>query len=531
MSVLKYKRRKKISQAIAMIIMIHLAVVTDFGYGLCELDSYKVSAAQQTENFALSATISCSDNMTDAVSIMWQINDGNNNTECSRLTTSDVSVSYVGDDYFQFDWDNAISVNKVILSSWFCYGQAPTSWKITVLKEGSDHWQEVGLLENVDWGDAEGIQSKTMIFPKQDKVKSLRVNIMTNNNSWLKYVIKEIEIYNDENELYGDANQDNLVDVCDFARTKKYIAGNGSSIDMVSADLNRDQGIDKDDIAALKDLLLGKESMVPAKSGYTLDWSDEFDGTDLDQDKWLTQYFPHATLGTVGKNAKYEVKNGKLSMILDQDTKSFSHDNDDGMKVSSIQTYEKDHLHPVAQQAPGQHVDTFDGYSTQYGYFEMRCKAPSCGGGGAIAWWLIGIEDDERIEIDGDGNETRVTNHCGEIDIIENILDQPNFQRFNVIPHTDSNLYSTNLRQTIQGDFVNEWHTYALDWTPEYLDFYIDGVKYKHIDASPQYEMCVFISMYMVTNPDSVPNYAWGYANDVYPKTWDIDYMRVYKKK
>ena len=43
--------------------------------------------------------------------------------------------------------------------------------------------------------------------------------------------------------------------------------------------------------------------------------------------------------------------------------------------------------------------------------------------------------------------------------------------------------------------------------------------------------MFVFISMYMVTNPDSVPNYAWGYANDVYPKTWDIDYMRVYKMK
>lgn len=529
--IFKRKKNRIISRLIALVLVFSISIMSKDCHEFYNMENTRVYASEQAHNLALDSTVSCSSNMSDAITNLYQINDGNLTSETTRLTTKDVSVQYVGDDYFQFNWDSAVSINKVVISSWYCYGQAPSSWKITVLKEGSNHWQEIGILENVDWGEATEIQSKSMIFPKQDQVKSLRVNILANNDSWLKYVIKEIEIYNDTNVLYGDANQDQVVDVCDFVRTRKYLAQSNDDIGLTEADLNRDQSIDKNDLLAIRELLVGKESMIPAKDGYDLDWSDEFDGNDLDHEKWLAEYFPHATHGKEGKNAKYEVKNGTLSMILDRDTKSFSHDNDDGMKVSSIQTYEKDYLHPVATQVSGKHVETFDGYRTKYGYFEMRCKAPSCGGGGAIAWWLIGVEDDGKMTVDEDGNEQWVTNHCGEIDIIENIIDQPNFQRFNVISHTDDSLTSTQLRQTIDGDFVNEWHTYAFDWTPEYMDFYIDGVLYKHVDQSVQYEMCVIISMYMVTNPESVPNYSWGYANDVFPKTWEIDYMRVYKKK
>ena len=420
MPIFKYNKKKYLKRKIITLnVVVCLVIVTGFVNIMEIFEKKQVQAAEETGNLAPSATLSCAPNMSDAVINLGQIHDGRINTECTRKTDTTVKVSYVGDDYFQFDWDKEISVNKVVLSSWYCYGQAPTSWKITVLKENSNHWQEIGLLEDIDWGDNSEIQSKSLIFPKQDNVKSLRVNIMDNNNLWSKYVIKEIEIYNDGGQLYGDANQDSSVDVCDFVRMKKYIAKSDNRIDIKSADLNTDEMIDENDVSALKELLVGKESMVPTKKGYNLDWSDEFDGTDLDHNKWLTKYFPHATLANVGSEAKYSVKNGMLSMILDKETKSFSYGNDDGMKVSSIQTFEQDYLHPMAKQAKDKHVDKFDGYRTKYGYFEMKCKAPACGGGGAFAWWLIGVEDDGILQIDENGNKNWRTKHCGEVDIIE----------------------------------------------------------------------------------------------------------------
>ncbi|MGV9384984.1 hypothetical protein ACWDRB_54900 [Nonomuraea sp. NPDC003707] len=37
---------------------------------------------------------------------------------------------------------------------------------------------------------------------------------------------------------------------------------------------------------------------------------------------------------------------------------------------------------------------TFNGYSTRYGYFEMRAKGPNTGGGGHTAWWMVGTQDE-----------------------------------------------------------------------------------------------------------------------------------------
>ncbi len=38
--------------------------------------------------------------------------------------------------------------------------------------------------------------------------------------------------------------------------------------------------------------------------------------------------------------------------------------------------------------------------------------------------------------------------------------------------------YENNLLEfgKLAGDFVNNYHIYALDWTPKYLKFYVDGI-------------------------------------------------------
>jgi hypothetical protein len=51
----------------------------------------------------------------------------------------------------------------------------------------------------------------------------------------------------------------------------------------------------------------------------------------------------------------------------------------------------------------------------------------------------------------------------------------------------------------------------------------VDGVEVARTEQAPQYEMCMILSMYVA------PGTWTGEPNDVYPKTWDIDYVRVYK--
>ena len=53
--------------------------------------------------------------------------------------------------------------------------------------------------------------------------------------------------------------------------------------DMVEA---RKSGASAPELKRLSDFILGKGDTQPAEDGYTLLWSDEFDGTDLDMDKW-----------------------------------------------------------------------------------------------------------------------------------------------------------------------------------------------------------------------------------------------------
>ena len=127
------------------------------------------------------------------------------------------------------------------------------------------------------------------------------------------------------------------------------------------------------------------------KEGYTLIFHDEFDGTELDTEKWLPQYFPHASDSAAGCSTTYTMENGCLNLMITEKTPAYSTGTQ--MKVSSIQTYEKNLLHPGAGTANMTSVYPYEGFATQYGYFEMRAKLPDCKGGGHIAWWMIGTQD------------------------------------------------------------------------------------------------------------------------------------------
>lgn len=257
---------------------------------------------------------------------------------------------------------------------------------------------------------------------------------------------------------------------------------------------------------------------VPAnpieKDGYELIFSDEFDEEKIDTKKWLPQYFPHSTTVASACQTTYRMEDGKLCLYIDENTENFSESTE--MKVSSMQTFEKNLLHPNTANVTN--VVPYESFACQYGYFEMRAKMPDCGGGGHVAWWLVGTQDDARA----DGT---MSSQNGEIDIMETTFENTNVFAPKVHAWNDEDLYEYKKEVGLEGTYDDSYHIYAMDWTPEGLTFYVDGKKVCETKNSPQYRMCMFLGIYT----DCVD--FTGAANSVYPKEFYVDYVRVYQDK
>ena len=267
------------------------------------------------------------------------------------------------------------------------------------------------------------------------------------------------------------------------------------------------------------------EANIPEKEGYVLDFSTEFNDDKLNSEYWLPQYLPHCTANTEGSSARYKIRNGCLNLYITKDSPDYfggqpgSADPDNLLWIANgIQTWEKNHLHPGGAQQ--KEVEPYEGYATQYGYFEIRMKMPDTRGGGYVSWWLIGAQDDT------DGPDS-VQN--GEIDVFETFFKFPGVFEPKVHSWNDPNLGEWASKVELDGeptDYVNEFHTYAMDWRPEGITFYVDGKEVAQTTESPQYRMCMILSMYI--NSDFS---GWDGPENEYPIEWLIDYVRVYKDK
>ena len=269
------------------------------------------------------------------------------------------------------------------------------------------------------------------------------------------------------------------------------------------------------------------EETVPEKEGFVLDFSTEFNFGSFPAASWLPQYFPHSTTSEEGAAARYRIENGCLNLYLTKDSPDYfggrpgSADPDELLWIANgVQTWEKNRLHPGA--AHQKDVEPFAGYATQYGWFEIRMKLPDTGGGGYASWWLIGAQDDAQS--DGSGSRQN-----GEIDVLETFFKSPGLFEPKVHAWDDPALSEWSAAVELDGapeDYRNSFHTYAFDWRPEGITFYVDGKAVAKTIESPQYRMGMILSLYL--NSDFS---GWEEPETVYPIEWLIDYVRVYKDK
>lgn len=252
------------------------------------------------------------------------------------------------------------------------------------------------------------------------------------------------------------------------------------------------------------------------KPGYTLDYADEFNGDSLDKSKWTDYYLPHWSKNPENAKANYRFENGCLVEYITKDQQAWSPEHDGTVKSSAIMSFDKSWIHNFSGTMDNQDRNTWYGYKTKYGYFEIRAKLANCGGGGHQAWWMVGMQQDT--------NDWFNSKQTGEIDILETFFSTPNAWRTAAYGWNDPNFQTSwwiNQDAVPQGNPTEEFHIYAMDWTPNSLKFYYDNQLVRVIYGSPDYEMGTILNIY--TDAGS------GGHNDIWPKEWYVDYYRVWK--
>ena len=109
---------------------------------------------------------------------------------------------------------------------------------------------------------------------------------------------------------------------------------------------------------------------------------------------------------------------------------------------------------------------TKDKLGFKYGRIEARIKGP-VGPGTWGAFWMLGADIDERR-----------WPWCGEIDITELIGKEPNTNYGYLHGLLSGGYGGRGTTVSMPDGFSDEYHTYAIDWLPDQIDWYVDGVLF-----------------------------------------------------
>ncbi len=198
------------------------------------------------------------------------------------------------------------------------------------------------------------------------------------------------------------------------------------------------------------------------KDGYTLTWHDEFDGSSLDMSKWSYQ------VGTRDIYHGYDSQvwdwgNGELQYYTDGGNATVS----GGALAITARREEREGKYFTSSR-----IVTRDKFSQTYGYFEVRMKTPALTGMWP-AFWMLPQPSSYSNLTNGYGGWPQ----SGEIDIME-----AKGSKINMVDTTlhfantaDRHEYITK-EHTLNSP-TDEWHTYAVDWTQDYIIWYIDGLQ------------------------------------------------------
>jgi len=168
---------------------------------------------------------------------------------------------------------------------------------------------------------------------------------------------------------------------------------------------------------------------------------------------------------------------------------------------------------------------TKNSLSQVYGRFEARIKIPY-GQGIWPAFWML-----------GDNINAAHWPNCGEIDIMENVGREPSIVHGTLHGLGYSGGSGIGAAYTLTGGkkFSDDFHTFAIEWEPKVIRFYVDGILYQTrtpVDL-PAGTSWVFDHPFFIILNVAVGG-SWPGNPDgttPFPQQMLVDYIRVYKRQ
>ena len=155
----------------------------------------------------------------------------------------------------------------------------------------------------------------------------------------------------------------------------------------------------------------------------------------------------------------------------------------------------------------------------KYGRFETRAKLP-VGYGIWPAFWMLG------------SNISEVGwPKSGEIDILEYIGREPHMV-FTTLHTQDSHGNSINTKKTKFPDIEKGFHVFALDWSKDKMDFFVDDILVYTFNPINKDENTWPFNQpfYFIINMAIGGNFGGPKVDDaIFPQDFIIDYVRVYQ--
>jgi beta-glucanase (GH16 family) len=189
-------------------------------------------------------------------------------------------------------------------------------------------------------------------------------------------------------------------------------------------------------------------------------WADEFEGSRLDTESWNVeampdpfneelQYYPDRSDDDPGSNVWLE----------------------DGVLV--IEAREEKYEHRDYTSA---RINTQGKREFLYGRFEARMRLPG-GTGMWPAFWLLGSNIDEV------GWPA-----CGEIDVMEGKGRLPRWTSGAIHRGPEPSLNRITVAEYTlpSGSFHQAWHTFAVEWEPGRMEWFVDEVSFQTVTRGPE---------------------------------------------
>jgi beta-glucanase (GH16 family) len=157
----------------------------------------------------------------------------------------------------------------------------------------------------------------------------------------------------------------------------------------------------------------------------------------------------------------------------------------------------------------------------QYGRVEVRAKLP----GGRGTWPAIWMMPNDKLRWPDKG----------EIDIMENVGYEPDVIHANIHTQAYNHVKKTNkgAKITIERPDAS-FHLYALEWTPEKMEFFVDDKRYFTYDNEKTGPAVWPFDkpFYLILNV--AVGGSWGGQKgidaDAFPRRMEVDYVRVYQR-